>query len=98
MINTNMLKTAAYRAILFLLPGLLPGLMLRAQTATRLTLPDAVQIALKNNLGIQLARNNVTIAGINNSYGTAGGLPTVTATANDQEQATSLKQEYSNSA
>jgi len=70
----------------------------KAQTAGRITLPDAVQIALKNNLGIQIAKNNVTVAGINNNYGIAGGLPVVSATATDQEQATSLKQEYANPA
>ena len=59
-----------------------------------LTLPDAVQIALKNSLGIQLAKNNISIAGINNSYSIAGGMPSVNATAADQEQATSIKQQY----
>ena len=86
------LKTA--RVALLLLSGLLPAALF-AQTGN-LTLPDAVQIALKNNLGIQIAKNNVSIAGINNSYGIAGGLPLVNATVADQEQATSLKQEYSN--
>src|ERR1700761_6650258 len=41
-----------------------------------------------------MAKNNVDIAAINNSYGIAGGLPIVTGTANDQEQSTSLKQKY----
>jgi outer membrane protein len=59
-----------------------------------LKLPDAVQIALKNSLGIQLAKNNISIAGINNSYSIAGGMPSVNATAADQEQATSIKQQY----
>jgi len=66
---------------------------LRAQQPP-LTLPDAVQIALKNSLGIQLAKNNISIAGINNSYSIAGGMPSVNATAADQEQATSIKQQY----
>jgi len=82
--------------ILFLSAGFMPA-VLRAQNAT-LTLPEAVQIALKNNFGIQIAKNNVAIADISNDYGYAGGLPTVSATATDQEQATSLKQEYSNPA
>jgi outer membrane protein len=90
-------KKTMKKIVLFLLPGLLPA-VLYAQGSSTLTLPDAVQIALKNNLGIQIARNNITIAGINNSYGIAGGLPFVNATANDQEQATSLKQQYSNPA
>jgi len=88
-------KTMILR-ILFLSAGFMPA-VLRAQNAT-LTLPEAVQIALKNNFGIQIAKNNVAIADISNDYGYAGGLPTVSATATDQEQATSLKQEYSNPA
>lgn len=63
-----------------------------------LTLHDAVATALKNNLGIQIAHNNINIADINNSYGMAGGLPTVTATGADVEQVNSLKQEYANAA
>jgi len=85
-------------AVIFLLIALAPMSAPKAQTAGRITLPDAVQIALKNNLGIQIAKNNVTVAGINNNYGIAGGLPVVSATATDQEQATSLKQEYANPA
>lgn len=73
---------------------LCPGL-LQAQT---LTLHDAVAIALQNSLGIQIAKNNVTAAGIYNSYGIAGGLPLVTASGSDQEQSTSIKQEYANPA
>ena len=40
----------------------------------------ALDIALRNNLGIRVARNNVDIATINNSYGIAGGLPLVNIT------------------
>lgn len=96
MINTCM-KTAALRTVLLLFAGIIPAMRLCAQTSP-LTLPDAIQIALKNNLGIQLAKNNVAIAGIANDYGYAGGLPVVSATATDQEQATSLKQQYANPA
>lgn len=71
----------------------------QAQLASvTLNLPTAVQIALKNNLGIQIAKNNVTIAGIYNNYGIAGGLPSVNGTAADQEQATSIKQQYADPA
>jgi outer membrane protein TolC len=68
------------------------------QDAPTLTSQDAVQIALKNSLGIKLAKNYVNIAAIYNAYGIAGGLPLVTGSASDQEQSTSLKQEYSNAA
>ncbi|HEY0612597.1 MAG TPA: TolC family protein [Chitinophaga sp.] len=69
-----------------------------ALQAQQLSLHDAVETALRNNLGIQLARNNVSAAGINNSYGVAGGLPQVTASGSDVEQVTSIKQEYANPA
>jgi outer membrane protein TolC len=83
-------------AIIFLLIALAPMSALKAQTAGKITLPDAVQIALKNSLGIQIAKNNVTIAGINNDYGVAGGLPYVNASAGDQEQAQSIRQSFAN--
>ena len=73
---------------------LLPAIV-RAQVLTR---DEAVRIALKNSLNIELGKNAVRIASINNSYGIAGGLPIVTGSASDQEQSTSIKQEYSNPA
>jgi outer membrane protein len=74
---------------------LLPAGFLKAQTLTR---DEAVRIALKNNLGIELARNNLAAAVIYNSYGIAGGLPVVTGSLSDQEQATSLRQKYADPA
>ncbi|HEY4207540.1 MAG TPA: TolC family protein, partial [Puia sp.] len=62
--------------------------------AQTLTSQDAVQIALKNSLGIQLAKNYVHIADINNSYGIAGGLPFVSGNASTQEQSNNLEQHY----
>jgi outer membrane protein len=70
----------------------LPAGMLQAQLLSR---DEAVRIALKNSLGIDLGQNAVKIAAINNSYGIAGGLPLVTGTASDQEQSTSIRQKYS---
>lgn len=75
--------------------AILAPAVVQAQTLTR---DEAVRIALKNNLNIELGRNAVRIAAINNSYGVAGGLPVVTGSASDQEQSTSIKQEYSNPA
>ena len=62
----------------------------------QITLNDAVNIALKNNLDIQIAKNNISAASINNHIGVAGGLPTVTANASTTQQLTGLNQELSN--
>jgi outer membrane protein len=64
----------------------------QAGFAQLLKLEDAVNIALKNSLDIQLLKNNQSIADINNYIGVAGGLPTVTANASDQEQVTNVDQ------
>ncbi|MBL0883557.1 MAG: TolC family protein [Chitinophagaceae bacterium] len=65
-----------------------------ALSQARLTLSDAINLALKNSLDIQLAKNNVEISNINNHPGVAGALPTVTATANDNEQIISINQKF----
>jgi len=57
-----------------------------------LTLPDAINIALKNSLDIQLQKNNLLIASNNNYIGMAGGLPLVTGSASDNESITSVRQ------
>ncbi len=60
----------------------------------KLTLPDAISIALKNSYNIQLAKDNVEIATINNNIGVAGGLPIVNAQIIDNEQVTSINQKF----
>ncbi|MDD2792596.1 MAG: TolC family protein [Sediminibacterium sp.] len=67
---------------------------LGAAAQPRLTLSDALSTALKNSYNIQLAKENLEIASINNSYGVAGGLPVVTAQANNNEQITSINQKF----
>ncbi len=57
-----------------------------------LSLSDAINIALKNSLEIEVLKNNVDVAKNNNHIGVAGGLPTVTATLNDNEQYTNVNQ------
>ncbi len=63
-----------------------------------LTLNDAINLSLKNSYDIQLAKNNLEIAGINNYIGIAGGLPVVTGNANDNEQITSINQKFADPA
>ena len=63
-----------------------------AYTQQPLRLNDAINIALKNSLDIEVAKNNVAINSINNNYGIAGGLPLVTGSAADNEQVTNVNQ------
>ncbi|MBV7532428.1 TolC family protein [Chitinophaga sp. sic0106] len=57
-----------------------------------LTLQQAVNIALKNSLDLQLAQNDLEANTLLNTYGYAGGLPLIQATVNDNEQTTNLTQ------
>lgn len=79
------------------IPFVLLGLSITASAFAqqKLTLQDAINTALKNSYDIQLAKNNVEITTINNHIGIAGGLPTVSATANDNEQITNINQKFS---
>ncbi len=57
-----------------------------------LTLPHAINQALKKSLDITIAKNNIEAATILNSYGFAGGLPIVTGNITDNESLTSVNQ------
>ena len=70
----------------------------QVQAQTNLSLPDAINIALKNSLDIQLAQNKISADSINNYIGVAGGLPLVTANINDNEQVTSVNQKLNTGA
>jgi len=60
--------------------------------AQELTLQDAINLALKNSFDIQIAKNVVDANKINNNIGVAGGLPTVAATASNQESVVNINQ------
>ena len=76
--------------------GILLLISFQSKAQQRLTLEEAINIALKNSFDIQLAKNNVEANTILNNYGVAGGYPTVSATANENEQVTNLNQKLSN--
>jgi outer membrane protein len=61
----------------------------------QISLSEAIDISLKNNLDIQISKNNEKINNINNNIGVAGGLPNITGVASTNEQITGLKQELS---
>jgi len=61
-----------------------------------LTPEQAIEIALKNNYDIQLAKNEAEIAVRNNSVGNAGMLPKVNATVSDNYTLNNLNQKFTN--
>jgi outer membrane protein TolC len=61
-----------------------------------LTVEQAVEIALKNNYDILLAKNEAEIADRNNTAGNAGMLPKVNATLSDNYTLNNLNQKFTN--
>ena len=57
-----------------------------------LRLPEAINIALKNSLDVQLSKNLVEANSILNNYGVAGGLPLVTGSLTNNEQVSNINQ------
>jgi len=55
--------------------------LMSAQAQEKLTLSQAIEIALENNYAIKIVRNQQRIAENNTTFGNAGLLPTITATA-----------------
>lgn len=85
------MKTTRYTLLLLLLPAF-------TAAQQKLDLQQAIDIALKNSLDIQLGKNSLTASSINNNYGVAGGLPQVQATGTDNEQSTNLHQKLNTGA
>jgi outer membrane protein TolC len=61
----------------------------------QLTLRNAIDTALRNNYDIQISKNYVEIAKMNNTYGVAGGLPYVSASAGDNGSISTINQKLS---
>ena len=80
--------------IIFLL--LFSFLFFAASAQEMLTLQQAVEIALKNNYSITIARNESEIAKNDATIGNAGMLPQVTLNASRNFSGSDTKQEYSN--
>jgi outer membrane protein len=60
-----------------------------------LTLKNAIDTALKNNFDIRISRNIAEMTKISNTYGMAGGLPTVNATVGDNQSFNNTSQKLS---
>ena len=60
----------------------------------KLSLKEAVTIAIQNSYDIKLVENSLSIAQNNNNYGVAGGLPTVTANGTNNNTLTTINQTF----
>ena len=80
------------KRILLLVLVFVLGREIKAQE--KLSLSDAVKIALQNSYDIKLVENTVTVAKNNNSYGVAGGLPTVSSSLNNNNTQTTINQTF----
>jgi len=58
------------------------------------TLQQAIDTALRNNFDIRIAKNNLEMAKISNSFGMAGGLPVVSVNAGDNISNTYTNQQF----
>lgn len=79
----NQRMIVGFGTLLLIVILLIPGLT-KAQNL--LTLDEAVAIGLENNFGIQISRNSVELAENNHSFGNAGFLPVLDATASRTER------------
>ena len=77
----------------FLFTLLISSVLLQAQQ--QFTLRNAIDTALRNNFDIQISKNNVEIARMNNTYGIAGGLPFISANSSDNGSITTINQKLS---
>jgi outer membrane protein TolC len=67
-----------------------------AQSDSSFSAREAVDLALQQNLGIQIATSELDIARINNNWGNAGKWPVITAGIGNTEALTNLNQKLSN--
>lgn len=70
-------------------------LSFKAGSQIPLTLTNAIDSALENNFDIRIAKVNTRINAANNSFGVAGGLPSVNATATENNSSYNLEQKTS---
>ncbi len=86
------------KAILIFCLGLCTGTALQAQqkSDSTLSLAEAINLALEQNFDLKIARNNEEIASIQNNWGNAGRLPTVTGGAGYSFSSNNLNQKLTN--
>jgi len=81
-----------FKIILFLTLVTAQAFGQQSVDSLRMTLDDAIAIALKNSYEIQIAKNDLQSNTLLNNYGIAGGLPVISGALSNVEQITSVKQ------
>jgi outer membrane protein TolC len=71
-------------------------IFLNARAQQILTLNEALKLALENNFSIQVAKNEAEISKNNNYAGAAGMLPTIAASANQDNVVNNTQQKFLN--
>ncbi len=79
---------------LFLLLCLPIGLS--AQQTPRLTLKEAIQLAIQNNFSVTIAKNDAEAAALNNNWANAGALPQISITATKGLASNNIQQDLAN--
>lgn len=79
---------------IFLMTMIFFPLSLLAQVSGMLSYKQAVGLLLKNNFDILLAKNNATIAEVQNTYGNAGFMPRVDINAGTSLASNKTRQEF----
>jgi outer membrane protein TolC len=82
--------------ILFLIFLITTGVQAQNNTDSTLSLREAINLALEKNFDLKIARNNEEIALIENNWGNAGRLPTVTAGGGYSFSSNNLNQKLTN--
>ncbi|HSC52479.1 MAG TPA: TolC family protein [Phnomibacter sp.] len=70
--------------------------LVQVQAQEKLSLNDAIQLALEKNFNLSIARNDVEVADLQNNWGNAGRLPTVNAQGGYSISSNNLDQRLSN--
>jgi outer membrane protein len=63
---------------------------------TLLNAQDAIKIAIENNYGVIISKNEIEIGSINNNWANAGAIPVISATATKTVGVNNLQQKLSN--
>lgn len=79
-----------------LLTGLLINTVAFAQSPVKLTVDEAIQIAVEKNFDVVIEKNTQQIGKINNNWGNAGVFPNISATGSTSIASNNLEQKLSN--